>query len=419
MLMPEGAGLGTREIIIETMSPLHVGTKEIDYGWGILKIDRLDDYAYIVDQDKFLDLIKQYGLIDKYCERFADPNSFDSPARGGPGESWVLRFLQDEGVLAGKGEAERKSILKSICSSVVSSPSQRNPFIRSGSGNIFLPGSSVKGALRTAVAYGVLKRMNKDEPVLFDRLVKKYTERKIGMFNNSKNRDKMKERFAEELMSSVFYPSGKYTPYYDLFKAVKISDGILLGHPGQRASSAVVLTIGNSVRLKTHRDGRIMEIPCEYVPAGVRFKMKMVVDWKQLELLYGQIKNNEDFCRFIPYFTTLGDLLETAKNFASDQWGHEREIVKSRLTDTPYNSLANFYKEESAKASPLLRLGWATGMLGTTIDLLLGEELRRKVRDLNGARPGEPAPKSRRLLRDNQRYLPFGWVKLVPGCGNP
>ena len=67
---------------------------------------------------------------------------------------------------------------------------------------------------------------------------------------------------------------------------------------------------------------------------------------------------------------------------------------------------------------PLVRLGWGSGLLGTTVDMLLDESDVQRIRDtLFLPRYGTPAPKSRRLAaRQGNAYLPLGWakVKVVP-----
>ena len=62
-----------------------------------------------------------------------------------------------------------------------------------------------------------------------------------------------------------------------------------------------------------------------------------------------------------------------------------------------------------------LRLGWGSGMNGTTMGLLLNDDLRAEIRDTCGIKaPGFEAPKSRRTIRDTNGEIAFvpGWVKL-------
>jgi len=52
-------------------------------------------------------------------------------------------------------------------------------------------------------------------------------------------------------------------------------------------------------------------------------------------------------------------------------------------------------------------------MLSTTVNLTLPAVLRKKIRDACGLRrPGDPAPKSRRVWKKSEnKVLPMGWMR--------
>jgi len=62
-----------------------------------------------------------------------------------------------------------------------------------------------------------------------------------------------------------------------------------------------------------------------------------------------------------------------------------------------------------------MRLGWGSGMTGTTIGLCFDDELRENIRDICGLKaPGFEAPKSRRTILGSDgdiKFLP-GWIKF-------
>ena len=78
-----------------------------------------------------------------------------------------------------------------------------------------------------------------------------------------------------------------------------------------------------------------------------------------------------------------------------------------------FDAIRQQYKPEICPHT--LRLGWASGLPGTTISLLLPDELVAEVRDTCGLRaPGFLAPKSRRTVVNSKgeiKHVP-GWVKL-------
>jgi CRISPR-associated protein Csm5 len=119
-------------------------------------------------------------------------------------------------------------------------------------------------------------------------------------------------------------------------------------------------------------------------------------------------------------FKTLDELLAICQEFAQEQWDFEHDywnVIKNNPNakgrNLDFGEVRQFYEPEACPYS--LRLGWGTGMRGTTVNLRFADELVEKIRDTCGIKaPGFEAPKSRRTVYDPKgeiKYLP-GWVKL-------
>jgi CRISPR-associated protein Csm5 len=75
-------------------------------------------------------------------------------------------------------------------------------------------------------------------------------------------------------------------------------------------------------------------------------------------------------------------------------------------------SIQQWYQNRSGN---LIRMGFGSGMLSTTVDVSLPHHLRQKIRDACGSepRPGDPAPKSHRVWKkSSNECLPMGWLRL-------
>jgi CRISPR-associated protein Csm5 len=120
-------------------------------------------------------------------------------------------------------------------------------------------------------------------------------------------------------------------------------------------------------------------------------------------------------------FHSVADLLQICQDFAQDQWDAEHdywqdvqnnpnERDRDRQTrNLDFGAIRAFYAATTCPYA--LRLGWGTGMNGTTVGLLLDEQLRSQIRDTCGIKaPGFEAPKSRRTIID-----PNGEIRFVPG----
>jgi CRISPR-associated protein Csm5 len=124
-------------------------------------------------------------------------------------------------------------------------------------------------------------------------------------------------------------------------------------------------------------------------------------------------------------FKSVADLLQMCQAFAQDQWDAEHDYwqdiqnnanERDRNNSTrnlDFGAIRDFY--ETTTCPYALRLGWGTGMNGTTVGLLLDEQLRSQLRDTCGIKaPGFEAPKSRRTIihpDSSIKYVP-GWVKF-------
>jgi CRISPR-associated protein Csm5 len=120
-------------------------------------------------------------------------------------------------------------------------------------------------------------------------------------------------------------------------------------------------------------------------------------------------------------FKNLDELLKICQEFAQEQWDAEHdywEDIKTNLSqgkDLNFSYIQELYEPTQCPYS--LRVGWASGMLGTTIALCLDDRLTAEIRDTCGIKaPGFEAPKSRRTVvaaDGNIKYVP-GWVKFKP-----
>lgn len=119
-------------------------------------------------------------------------------------------------------------------------------------------------------------------------------------------------------------------------------------------------------------------------------------------------------------FKSVEDILKICQEFAQDQWDYEHDYwqgVKNNPNaqgkNLNFSTIREFYE---AKQCPFgLRIGWASGMMGTTVGLLLDDALRADIRDACGIRaPGFEAPISRRTVMTRSGEIKFvpGWVKL-------
>ncbi|MEC4896152.1 MAG: hypothetical protein SAL07_00670, partial [Oscillatoria sp. PMC 1051.18] len=118
-------------------------------------------------------------------------------------------------------------------------------------------------------------------------------------------------------------------------------------------------------------------------------------------------------------FKNIAELLTICQEFAKKQWKGEFYYWQSVFNNyqqqksLDFDRIRQIYEKKDCPYQ--LRLGWGSGMTGTTINWLFQDETRSELRDVCGiAAPGFEAPKSRRTIVNKNgeiAYVP-GWVKL-------
>lgn len=299
------------------------------------------------------------------------------------------------------------------------------PMIRNGMGQLYIPGSSIKGAIRTAIAYHLLKHADQYNVPKLQQVSE--IERRL---RQSLGELKQRAKFFDDrlLMDTLFSDfdlvgdrsSVRKGPNTDFMRAVQVSDSEpLIEQPfitkkGQKGALnlAIAAEVIISSRFPDYRAKYRASIYAEMVRL-VQTYFTITLDREMLSWF----RHNQGMQ--IP-FQSVADLLKLCQEFAQDQWDFEHDYWQA-IKNNPnaqgrnldFNQIRSFYEAETCPYG--LRIGWASGIAGTTINLLLDDHLRAEVRDTCGIKaPGFEAPKSRRTVVGGSgeiRYAP-GWVKF-------
>ncbi|TVQ60136.1 MAG: type III-A CRISPR-associated RAMP protein Csm5, partial [Spirulina sp. DLM2.Bin59] len=297
------------------------------------------------------------------------------------------------------------------------------PMIRNGMGQLYIPGSSIKGAIRTAIAYHLLKHENQYHVPQNKRRseIEKQLQASMGDL-----RDKTKAKFYDDkaFMDELFTNfslvgnrgSDKTGPNTDFMRAIHVTDSdplekkTLTAKSGKKQTfnAAVVSEVVVSSHFEDWKAKSRASIYTELV-ANARTELTITLDHELLAKF--RHKNGMS----LP-FKDLDKLLSICQEFAQEQW----DLEAAYWEKIGYTQNLNFdllwdkyYAEPNCDHH--LRLGWGTGMMGTTINSLLQPDLRSEIRDSCGIKaPGFEAPKSRRTVKNSKGELryPLGWVKL-------
>lgn len=311
------------------------------------------------------------------------------------------------------------------------------PMIRNGFGEPYIPGSSIKGAIRTAIAFHIFKNAHKYKPPTTISEIEKILRSKLS---NNQLRTRNQQKWLDDnlFMSSLFEDfSLKYQDSdlqkkqksrlnkanTDIFRVIKVSDSLPLlektitgRKTGKKRTFNTPITAKTIVSSYDYDDKAKYKAPiyAEMV-YRLRTEFTIAIDTEMLSWFH----HNQGMK--LP-FQNINDLINICQEFAQYQWDGEYDYWnevknnydKRNQVDLDFDLIRDFYEEE--KCPYHLRLGWGTGMEGMTINSLIrDDDLKAEIRDTCGMEaPGFKAPKSRRTVVDYNEEIRFalGWSKL-------
>jgi CRISPR-associated protein Csm5 len=322
------------------------------------------------------------------------------------------------------------TVTRSLCWPESRQISDLRPMIRNGYRQLYIPGSSIKGAIRTAIAYHLLKNADEFKVPKQKRMsaIELQLQKSMGSL-------RQKAKFADDrlFMDSLFSDfrldddrSDVATgPHTDFMRAIKVTDSepliekkIPLKNGKHRFDNLpITAEVLVSSRYENYRAKYRASIYAE-LARNIRTTFTITLD----HYLLNKMQHLQGMK--IP-FQSVADIFKICEAFAQDQWDAEHDYwqdVQNNSNERDQNrnnrnldfgAIRDFYGATTCPYS--LRLGWGSGMNGTTVGLLLDEQLRSQLRDTVGIKaPGFEAPKSRRTIIDPKgeiRFVP-GWAKL-------
>jgi len=423
------------------LSPIHIGGHEQQLGGGADFIFH-NNRCYVIDEHKLIQVLEKGKLIERFISVVEGTSRLN-----------LAQFLN----ISSLSKNECNQLLSSISAYSCRSPSTNRirPFIRNAYAQPYIPGTALKGALRTATLYCFVKSMS---PAQKSEIVSRIDEN----LNRGKSREERRKElgdFLDEYFQKfeLYYEGKKInetTPQEtDLFRAIEISDSEPLDKNSLSIKEVrmVSLTSKNNWKFSRRRKKggetqnpirvypecllqRPIELKVKFdtvllsrlqKPKDVDMSLKDFV-WKRAKTLCPSEFHDEQ----ISEVALAKTLISLSREFAENILEEEKEFFDPLGASTEGNleKVKVFYKD----LSPNLRLGWGSGMLGASIFYLLRQEgasdIIKKIarlfpqyqrrREPYGTLPdGDPIfelfPKTRRVIIEGRNAVsPLGWAKL-------
>lgn len=377
-----------KKIRIKTKSPIHIGS-------AYQKLTRFEfiqkeQWIYPISEERLSKFLLEKNLVDSYVSSIEEKG----------GDFNLLEIFKGISLK----EVEKLSMWGKIKVFNNSKIEDFKPFIRDGFGVPYIPGTSIKGVIRTAILYNALKTFKNQHPDRFKEEVENEIDIKIRDNNNKKNFFQWgNERWLQNfVLNNSDNKSHSPSPNTDWLRMLQVSDAYPLSSIQTTIIPANILKKESTWKYRTELPGQETSIYLECIPENTIFEFEAMWDKKLLD----DFKRHIDKEILLP--TNLDEMFKMIDEWAKDIFSFEKEFFRGHSLARWYE--ANWHKN---KCCPF-RVGFGSGMISTTILMLLSEDLRKKIRNKVGVdRKGDIAPKSRRVWKkDDKNLLPFGWALI-------
>lgn len=364
------------KVTLQTLSPLHIGDgNELRQDFDFVV---RDNKTYRLNEDAILRLKGEQLRPDRQGHyplpgKLLTEADFKNPS--------LFRYILQGSLRSDKADARMKSFIKDV---------HDCPYI---------PGSSLKGALRTALAW---TGWNEVKPKL-DRDA-------VG---------KNKSWAGQLLEKKLFGPD----PNHDLLRALHVGDLALHKEGGDKPKAGEGLVIVNA-QVLTMKNAQ-SPIEMETLRGDIEFKGDITVD----ETLFS------DFAEKELHFSNRRHWLDelTARVHAHSKARIEELLEWFEKADQAYAGVANFYRQLHEAHLPanqaLVQVGWGSGWDGKTFGSHLQKDpalferfisdfrMHKAGKDSPPRKIGDAFPRSKRAAmtvknKVAQAAAPFGWALL-------
>jgi len=364
------------------LSPIHVGNWQKNLHKNIDFIVH-HNMNHVIHEDK---LFRQLVLRKKMDEFLiaAQTTKFD-----------IKTFLVDKLSL---NDNDLQQFLEEVkaysCQSPTDIKGDYLPFIRDGYGKPFIPGTSIKGAIRTATLYCALKEMLATNERLKSDLLTELSNNLNKPRRNPKELGNFLEKYFQNFVLDE-WTSGD--PHTDLFRAVEVQDVYL----DDDIINVEEVTVSG---MKKDKQQDTLNIYAECINSKKEISINLGINlW-----LFKQIGNSPK--RGFPGSLFLGKyILQNAEN---------PEQLLTRLLEFCHTYAADSIPKEGAPISKepyIFRLGWGTGIFSKTILSLIYNEVtgydRDKLMRAVGAGSSE-FPMTRKIVIQDGEKGELGWARL-------
>jgi len=144
----------TCTVTLTPLSPIHISAGNPDYGWGAVWLPS-QKKMFILDSDRFAQELIATNLLDHYIEQVENWIQLSDSQKEKQSNPCFNFFQNNRLKLFPNSDIE--TFVKKLSATEINAPNSTY-FIQNGAGYSYIPGSSIKGAIRTAIIYAILQK---------------------------------------------------------------------------------------------------------------------------------------------------------------------------------------------------------------------------------------------------------------------
>ncbi|ACM61755.1 CRISPR-associated Csm5 family protein [Caldicellulosiruptor bescii] len=376
---------------IEVLTPTIIGGQDKIQSFEFV---REGEYLYFLNFDK---LFEQNLFKDSFIEELS--RELSSGARDFNIKDILKKYSIDF----------KKAVKYTLRLEGVTSPYREVVAFVKSAGRFYIPGSSLKGAMRSSMTKALSKN-----------LLQFYESALSNAYQKVLNRNRVDPKFVSRDADEKIFG----TPYESPFKYLRVSDSSFVGQESAGIFEIKVLNICSNQPKWFSRNGNIDDpkqataIVAEGLKPGVK--------------LYGSIKVEKDLIEGNAAVKGLKEKL-LASGLSSSPYEFVAQILNSVAKDyiqkemtfyskynqkqivSEYQRLLNILNSLD-KNKFLLQIGFSTGYLSKTVGIFFNKSHFEKLSRVDTQSKIYPDifPKSRRLLfKDGQVWTVPGWIKVT------
>lgn len=374
------------QLQIETLTPMHIGTGKLlrrDYDFAVH-----NHRTWVINQDTIGEEVHNLGEENEAWKKLL---------QGRP----AVEMLTPQDFRLGDAHFHYSMPGEPATEST---GSEMRELMKTPWNEPYLPGSSLKGAMRTAFLWN------------FSRLTTKESGAKLSI-DDFEDKPKIAARKLESAIVAT-RAGPKRVPNYDIFRALQVSDS--------SADKEQKMVLVNA-KLVTKREAKIPMV-VEGIQPGATFAASLTFD-RALRDTYGPQELGWQQDSQIRWLTAIRNCVNS--------WSFQRvqkELLfwkgrSARITEF-YNDLllelseTISNKDKTQKKVCYMQMGWGTGWGSKTLGNLLSDDVKlmdKIVAKYPGAmnpqrtyHPGNEFPSGRRaVMFDDQPIAPLGWLKIT------